>query len=170
MRKFRLLNESEIECRISEISKEGGFLTLLLYKTARTDAALLDEVMGVENWQNDFKAIDGKIYGGIGIKTDNGWIWKWDCGSESMMDAEKGQASDAFKRAGFKFGIGAELYTAPKIRIGADKCQIKRYGDKFKCYDRFIVEKIAYDDIGNISGIAIKNATINQRCFIWQKQ
>ena len=49
MRRFRLLTENEIECRISEIAKNGSFLRLLLYKTARTDAALLDETYGPMN-------------------------------------------------------------------------------------------------------------------------
>lgn len=169
MRAFRLLNESEIECRISEINKQGNGLSLLLYKTARTDAALLDETYGPERWQNDFKMLDGKLYGGIGIKFDNEWIWRWDCGTESNMEAEKGQASDAFKRAGFKWGLGAELYTSPRIYISKERCQIKEYNGKLKCYDSFSVEKIVYDDFGNIIAIAIWNDTINRRAFTWQK-
>lgn len=169
MRAFRLLTESEIECRIAEITKTGAGLSLLLYKTARTDAALLDETFGFEKWQNDFKILDGKLYGGIGIKFDE-WIWRWDCGTESNMEAEKGQASDAFKRAGFKWGIGAELYTSPKIFIPADKCNIKDYNGKLKCYDNFTVEKIKYDDNGNIIAVSIFDVTANERAFVWQKQ
>ena len=130
MRNFRLLMEPEIECRIAEIRKDGRSLSLLLYKTARTDAAMLDEVYGPENWQNDFKILDGKLYGGIGIPFGDQWVWRWDCGTESNMEAEKGQASDAFKRAGFKWGIGAELYTSPRITVPSDKCNIKEYGGK----------------------------------------
>lgn len=170
MRKFRTLTEDEIECRVAEVAKDGKWLTLLLYKTARTDAALLDEVYGPDNWANDFKSVDGKLYGGIGVDTGGGrWIWRWDCGTESNMEAEKGQASDAFKRAGFKLGLGAELYTAPRIKVGADKCNIREYGGKFRCYDTFEVEKIAYDNRGNISGLAILNATTGRRAFVWQR-
>lgn len=167
MRAFRHLNENEIECRIAEIKKDGSRLSLLLYKTARTDAALLDEEY-FEAWQNDFKVIDGKLFGGIGIKVGDEWIWRWDCGTESNMEAEKGQASDAFKRAGFKWGLGAELYTAPQISIPASKCNIKEYGGKLRCYDNFYVEKIAYDDYG-ICGLSIKNGTTGARCFVWQR-
>ena len=110
---FRLLKADEIETRVNQISQKG--LSLLLYKTARTDANLLDETVGPMNWQNDFKLIDGILFGGIGIKTDNEYVWKWDCGVESYTEKEKGRASDAFKRAGFKCGIGRELYTAPFI-------------------------------------------------------
>ena len=53
MRNFRLLNPDEIECRISQVSEKG--VTVLLYKTARTDADLLDETFSPWNWKNDFK-------------------------------------------------------------------------------------------------------------------
>lgn len=168
MRQFRLLRENEIECRIAEVSKNGSGLSLLLYKTARTDAALLDEVYP-GRWQNDFKVIDGKMYGGIGVKLENEWVWRWDCGTESNVEAEKGQASDCFKRAGFKWGIGVELYTAPRIWILADKCTIKGVGGTYRCYDKFSVEKVSYSDQGEMVGLAIRNETKGCRCFVWQR-
>lgn len=169
MRTFRLLKESEIECRVSEIAKNGSYLKLLLYKTARTDASLLDETLGANNWQNDYRVLDGKLYCGIGVRCDGDWVWKWNVGTESNMEAEKGQASDAMKRAGFVLGIGTELYSSPEIKINSDKCSIKEYGGKFKCYDRFSVEKIAYDDNQCITGVAIKNDTTGKRVFVWKK-
>ena len=87
---FRTLRADEIECRINQISEKR--LTLLLYKTARTDASLLDEAFGPERWENDFKLIDGVLYGGIGVDYEgNGhFVWKWDAGVESFTEAEKG--------------------------------------------------------------------------------
>lgn len=168
MRTFRLLNESEIECRISEIAKNGKYLKLLLYKTVRTDAALLDETFGPMNWQNAYREIDGKMYCGISVRSESGeWIWKWNVGTESFTEAEKGQASDAMKRAGFVWGIGAELYSAPELKVPASKCNIKQYGEKFRCYDKFTVEKIAYDDSQNISAISI--LCNGERCLVLQK-
>lgn len=167
MRRFRLLNENEIECRVSEIAKNGQYLKLLLYKTARTDAALLDETYGEDRWQNDYRILDGKLYCGIGVKSESGeWIWKWNVGTESNMEPDKGQASDAMKRAGFVLGIGTELYSSPDIKIPAEHCNIKEYNGKFRCYDKFEVEKIAYDENQDISGIAIK--CNGKRCFVWQ--
>ena len=167
MRLFRLLNEQEIECRVSEIAKNGQYLRLLLYKTARTDSALLDETFSPLGWQNKYEVIDGKMYCSIGVKAENGeWIWKQNVGSESNMEAEKGQASDAMKRAGFVWGIGTELYSAPDIKVPADHCNIKEYGGKYRCYDRFTVEKIVYDDLQRIAAIAIK--CNGKRCFVWQ--
>lgn len=159
MNKFRLLNADEIECRIAQVKPD--YITLLLYKTARTDANLLDETVGEENWENDFKIVDGVLYGGIGIHTDNGTIWKWDAGTESNTEAEKGRASDAFKRAGFKWGIGRELYTAPFIKITSGKCEIKGG----KCYEKFEVSEIAYNEKREIVKLVIINSASRVEVF-----
>lgn len=153
MNMFRLLNADEIECRIAQIKDNG--LSLLLYKTARTDANLLDETVGCENWKNDFKVVDGVLYGGIGIYSEkkDDWIWKWDAGTESNTEAEKGRASDAFKRAGFKWGIGRELYTAPFIWIASGNYTVERG----KCRDSFSVKEIGYNDKGEINRLSIFN-------------
>lgn len=157
---FRKLKANEIECRIQTVKDSG--VSLLLYKTARVDRAILDEHFGAMNWQNDFKVIDGKMYGGIGVryvadvedKDETTWVWKWDCGSESNTEAEKGQASDCFKRAGFKWGIGVELYSAPFIWVsGAGK------------YDKFYVSRIEYDENGDISELEIKNEKTHETAF-----
>ena len=158
MRKFRVLRADEIECRISQIKENG--VQLLLYKTARTDSALLDEVYP-DQWQCDFKALDGKMYGGIGIKIGDEWLWRWDCGSESNMEAEKGEASDAFKRAGFKWGIGTELYSSPFIWVPADRCKI----EKGKCFDRFKVVNIGYDENEKIVELDIDNLSTHKSAF-----
>lgn len=166
---FRLLKESEIECRVKKCTDKGA--VILLYKTARTDMDILDETVGPTNWESDYKEIKGNLYCGIGIRLiDERTAWKWDCGIESREDGDgnqkKGEASDAFKRAGFKWGIGRELYTAPFIFIPADKMNISGS----KTYDTFSVEKISYDEERRISGICIRNDKLNRRCFIWQKQ
>lgn len=154
---MRKLNADEIECRIAQVNASG--CSLLLYKTARVDRAILDEMYTPCGWQNDFKVIDGKMYGGIGVRIedDNGnfeWVWKWDAGTESNTEAIKGEASDCFKRAGFKWGIGVELYTAPFIWINAetvkDDFATKKAGkDVYKLKDKYIkfhVTEIGYSD------------------------
>lgn len=154
MKRFRLLKPDEIECRV-QTCKDNG-VSLLLYKTARTDADLLDETVGAENWENDFKLVDGVLYGGIGVDYGKGLVWKWDAGTESQTESDKGRASDAYKRAGFKHGIGRELYSAPSIWIGSDKCTIKQgKNGKPACFDDFEVAEIRYDDQERISNIRI---------------
>lgn len=167
---FRDLTEKEIECKIATINEKG--LTLLLYKTARTDMQLLDEIVGGYNWKCEYQEIKGNMYCGLSIYDEDKkeWITKWDCGVESAFgDKEKGEASDAFKRAGFKWGIGRELYTSPFIWIGNDKCNIQKRNDKFICYDKFEVGKIQITN-GEITGLAIKNTTTNNRVYVYAKE
>lgn len=162
---FRLLTESDIEVKVKKVTDKG--VVLLLYKTARTDMDLLDEHFGAENWECDYREIKGNLYCGIGAYVGGRLVWKWDCGIESREDGEgnekKGEASDAFKRAGFKWGIGRELYTAPSIFVPASKVTIK---DGRKTFDTFRVEKIGYTGRA-ISGLAIINNTTGKRCFLW---
>lgn len=168
-RMFRALKECEIEVKVKQVRENG--CALLLYKTARTDMDLLDETAGPFNWTCEYREIKGNLYCGIGIKGETGeTVWKWDCGIESRSDGEgnekKGEASDAFKRAGFRWGIGRELYSAPFIWVPADKVNIQNK----RTYDHFSVEKIAYDEeTGDISGLAIRNDKTGKRCFVWQR-
>lgn len=159
---FRLLKANEIEVKVKQV-KENGFVCLL-YKTARTDMDLLDETVGAENWQCEYEEIKGNMYCKIGIKNlDTGeWIWKQDCGIESREDGEgnekKGEASDAFKRAGFKWGIGRELYTSPFIWISSDVVPTKPAGQGWKLADpftKFRVSTIGYDEENNINLLEI---------------
>lgn len=166
---FRPLTESEIEVKVKQVKETG--VCCLLYKNARTDMELLDETVGPEHWRNDYREIKGNLYASISIDIGGDfWIEKWDCGIESRADDEgnqkKGEASDAFKRAGFRWGIGRALYTAPFIWITPDKCNIRGT----HCYDRFSVEKIKYSDDGKrIVGLAIWNDTARKRAFVWKE-
>ena len=129
-----LLKAEDIECRIQQITNKGA--VLLLYKTARVDMRILDEVYGEMNWQRHHEVINGNLFCTISVwdGEKSQWVSKQDVGTESNAEAEKGQASDAFKRAGFAWGIGRELYDAPFIFIQAPI-------DK---YDRFTVKEIKY--------------------------
>lgn len=169
--KFRPLREDEIECRISQIKKDGKGLSLLLYKNARCDMNILDETVGSFNWQRNHSEHKGNAYCSIGINAnykeadkEPNWIWKEDCGSESYTEKEKGEASDSFKRAGFNWGIGRELYTAPFIWIKAANCNLKEYNGKFTCSDRFSVKHIKVEN-GKITQLAIFNEKTKCDCF-----
>lgn len=168
--KKRLLTEGEIEVKVKTVTEKG--VLLLLYKTARTDMDILDELYGADGWTNDYKEIKGVLYAGIGIKqSDGSFLWKWDCGIESREDGgneKKGESSDAFKRAGFRVGIGRELYTAPLIWVSAEKTKIEKdRNGKPACRDRFAVEAIKYDENNNISGLSIINGT-GKHAFVWK--
>ena len=160
---FRLLKANEIECKISNTKKiTTTGIQLLLYKTARTDMDLLDETVGPMQWSCEYKEIKDNMYCGIAITQNDTTTIKWDCGVESAFgDKEKGEASDAFKRAGFKWGIGRELYTSPFIWI--KKTDYTLTGDV--TYDRFEVIKIGYNDEREINELQIKNVNLNRIVF-----
>lgn len=155
---MRYLKAEEIDVKVKQVNANGCLL--LLYKTARVDMAILDEEYGPFKWQSDYKTINGVLYCGIGIQNDKGeWVWKWDCGIESRDNEgmeKKGEASDAFKRAGFKWGIGRELYTSPfiwaKVPTVQNEKGIWQLKDK---YARFSVDSIEYDSTGNITSLVI---------------
>lgn len=127
---FRTLTASDIECRTCNLSPDRKKVKLLLYKDARVDMAILDETVGADRWQRLHEELKGNLYCKVGIKTAEGeWVWKSDCGIESNMEQAKGEASDAFKRACFCWGIGRELYTTPNISI--DLTDKDFFKDKF---------------------------------------
>lgn len=115
---FRTLTAQEIDVRPTD-TKVRGKATLLLYKNARVDMQILDDSVGEFGWQKRYEDLGGKVYCYIGIQhpTTHEWIWKGDCGMESNIDAAKGEASDASKRAAANWGIGRELYNTPKVKI-----------------------------------------------------
>ena len=145
--KFRLLRAEEIDVRVSTVKENG--MSLLLYKDARVDQNILDETVGAENWQRSHELIGNNLYCTVSIydKDKNMWISKQDVGTESKTEAEKGQASDSFKRACFNWGIGRELYTAPFIWVNTGKGIDK--------YTKFKVTDIGYDADGNINQLSI---------------
>ena len=163
--KFRTLNANEIDCRVATISAKG--LSLLLYKDARVDQNILDETVGPMNWQRHHSRDNANCTVALWDEDKRQWIEKEDTGKESFTEAEKGLASDSFKRACFNWGIGRELYSAPFIWIPADGAEIKQGGNgKLQCYDKFAVEKILYDENRNIVALSIRNTTKNTRVFV----
>lgn len=172
--KFRDLRADEIECRIGMVKEKG--LTLLLYKDARCDMNILDETVGEENWQRDHKEYKGNLFCGVSIWNDEKkqWITKWDCGTESYTEKEKGEASDSFKRACVNWGIGRELYTKIFIWIPNYMCAIEETDKKdnygktiYKCNDKFEVIDIKIEN-KRITALTIANAKTGVICFEWE--
>ena len=114
----RPLDISDVDFRVQSINN-GGYATILAYKDARVDMNRLDEVVGPNKWRKEYSVINNQLFCGVSIYDNetSQWVTKWDVGTESFTEAEKGQASDAFKRACFNWGIGRELYDYPMISI-----------------------------------------------------
>lgn len=163
---FRLLKANEIEVRIGQAIKTANWqgVSLLLYKNARVDMDMLDETVKPENWQRTHKEIKGNLYCAVGIKESGEWVWKDDCGTESNTEKEKGEASDAFKRACVNWGIGRELYSAPDIIAS---CELDAAGKKPKVRTEFYVTEIGYDENRkiNLLKIGAKTKTTDEIVF-----
>ena len=165
MNKFRTLTAREIECRIAQV-KPGKGLQLLLYKDARCDQNILDETVGPMNWQRHHSRDNANCTVSIWDEEKGQWISKEDTGTESNTEAEKGLASDSFKRACVNWGIGRELYTSPFIWINASDCNIE--GNR--CNDRFDVVDVAYTESREICGLRIKNEKSGRIVFDMNKK
>jgi len=142
---FRLLKADEIDCRVQQVGK--GYCTVLLYKDARCDMNILDEVVGSMNWQRNHTRDNANCIVSIWDSEKQQWISKEDTGVESNTEKEKGLASDSFKRACFNWGIGRELYTSPHVKIKLSDSEFSESNGKYKLnFISFSVSEIGYTD------------------------
>ena len=125
------LSVKEIDFRIQSINK-GKYATILAYKDARADMNRLDEVVGVLNWKREHTRDNRNCIVSLWCEDKKQWVSKEDTGSESMAEAQKGLASDSFKRACFNLGIGRELYDYPIISIKLNNDEVTEFNGKFK--------------------------------------
>ena len=158
---MRVLKPEEIECRLQSFSDKTA--TFLLYKDVRTDVRVLSETYG-DMWKNEYSEINGNIYCTISIWNDQlkAWISRSNVGTESNIEHEKGQASDAMKRAGFMWGIGTELYTAPQIKVDLTDKDIWNG----KCTLKLSVKEVEITDDHRIRKLVLVDMWGNVR-FIW---
>lgn len=108
----------EIELRIGNVSQGKGF-SLLAYKNSRVDVKRFNEVFGAKWYPKYHYDEKGLLVCTIYVYDDEiqQWIGREDVGIESYTEKEKGSYSDALKRAGFRWGVGPELYKMPFIWI-----------------------------------------------------
>ena len=158
---MRKLLPHEIDVRVGATSARTKKGMLLLYKDSRCDMAVLDETFGANKWQSRYERIEDVLFCSIGVYNEeiNDWVWKQSNGIESQgtgnddPNNKKGEASDAFKRAGFMWGIGRELYEWKDLWVSYDK-------DKDK-YERFTVKEISYNENGKPKDLVIVNKSGN---------
>ena len=154
---IRTLRADEIECRVQQV--KGNGCVLLLYKDARCDMRILDEVFGIDGWEREHQVVNGNLYCTVRVWSEkrNQWISKQDVGTESNTEKQKGEASDSFKRACFNIGIGRELYSAPFTWITLNKEEISEKNGKYTLNYKvkFSVKEIEYDEHREISKLVI---------------
>lgn len=113
----------DIEWRIQQAGEKNGkkWAMVLAYINNRAIMDRLDEVFGVEGWQNEYQFMpDGGIVCGIKAKVkkpgyvgddeSHEWIIKYDGADKTSIEATKGGLSNSMKRAAVQWGIGRYLY------------------------------------------------------------
>lgn len=110
------LSMNQIDFRVQSINT-GRYVTILAYKDARVDMQRLDDVVGPLGWKRRHLRDNHNCVVSIFDAESNQWISKEDTGTESNAEAQKGLASDSFKRACVNWGIGRELYDYPLIKF-----------------------------------------------------
>lgn len=151
--KIRTLRADEIDVRVGTV-KDGKGISFLLYKDARCDMSILDEVFGPMNWKREHTRDNANCIVSIWDDDKKAWVSKEDTGTESNTEKEKGLASDSFKRACFNWGIGRELYSAPFIWIATPNTNDLKY-EKLK------VLQVHYNDKREIMQLTIADSKGN---------
>ena len=147
-----LKKEMPFKWRVQSIKDWGA--DCVAYIDARDVQDKLDEVCGAAFWQCKYSEHKGNLFCSIGIDVDKDgtcWTWKSDCGTESNVEKQKGEASDAFKRAAVMWGVGIFLYSKKIIRLDVIKKNGKNvpafngnalYGDKITDACNYTLEQL----------------------------
>jgi hypothetical protein len=145
-------------------SAKNGRATIVSYIDSRQVQDRLDEVVGAANWQDDYKIIDGNLFCGIAINVgaENGrdlWVTKTDVGTESNVDKEKGEVSDAFKRAAVKWGIGRFLYSLGIITL---KTKVHTNGKEYPCKDDGVTILWSVDELTEYCKLVVASGELDR--------
>lgn len=165
------LTIDQIEFRVQSINK-GGYATILAYKDARVDMQRLDDVCTPLGWKREHLLNNANCIVSIWCKESGQWIGKEDTGTQSNTEAQKGLASDSFKRACFNWGIGRELYDYPVIQVKLNQNEFTVSGDKAKAtWNLKIKEWLWYSEFtdGKLTFLAAKDDSDGLR-FKWGKR
>ena len=107
------------EVKFKPQAVKGNRALALAYVDVRAIMDRLDNVLGVENWQDHYQLLpDNSVMCRLRLRIGDRWITKTDVGGPSEQpdggDRLKAAFSDALKRAAVKFGIGRYLYRLPQ--------------------------------------------------------
>lgn len=112
----------EIKWRIGATNNDKSKGIALAYITSRAVMDRLDKVVGGINWQDEITSLEnGKTMCKLSVRINDEWITKTGVAGETNIEAAKGGASDALKRAAVKFGIARYLYHLPTTWVDLDK-------------------------------------------------
>lgn len=116
----------DLEWRLQRVVEAKELGIAVPYVTNRAIMSRLDDVVGPENWYNDFKPWHGAggkeaQLCGISIRYGDGFITKWDGAEDSDIEPIKGGLSDSMKRAAVQWGIGRVLYNMDVVFVDVEK-------------------------------------------------
>ncbi len=122
-------NPSFVKWRIGQVSKDGSKATAFAYLDAREVYKRLDDVCGVGGWQDKIIEIKDGFICELSILIDGNWVTKTDAADFTDMEAIKGGASSALKRAAAVWGVGRYLYYLPPVWVKTRVLYTKKNGD-----------------------------------------
>lgn len=110
-----------ISWRVGSTTKDKSRGLALAYIDARDVMDRLDRVMGVA-WQCRYPLAEGHLLiCEISLYIGGQWVTRANGAGDTQVEAEKGKASDAFKRAAVLWGIGRYLYDLPDVWVEIDQ-------------------------------------------------
>ena len=118
---------ADLEWRLQQTFEDKKRGLAVPYVTARAIQNRLDDVVGPENWYNEYKPWHGTgkkeaQICGISIYFEGrGFITKWDGAEDSNVEPIKGGLSDSMKRAAVQWGIGRVLYNIGEVFVDIEQ-------------------------------------------------
>lgn len=157
---FRTLEAHEIDCKATVVENK---VEIVLHSKAATCTKLLNEIVGVMNWEKEYTSGNKNCIVRIWDKDKNMWVSKEDCGGPlTDVEGHKGQASNGFKRVcALGWGLGIELYSQPEIRIAMTDDNTIYDSKGFIVKEKYSVKEIAYDEERNITKCVIVDSEGN---------
>lgn len=113
----KLKDEIKYKYKVQTSNSYGS--TLVAYIDARDVMNVLDDVVGPENWTNDYRYIGSQMMCRIGIRTSEGWVYKEDGGTTGQFEKDKSLISDSLKRCSVLWGISRFLYDLQLFKISS---------------------------------------------------
>jgi hypothetical protein len=123
----------EIKFKVQAVVNNQKNCLVIAFIDARCVMDRLDEVVGVDGWEDHYEMLDGgSALCRLRIRLGGTWVTKEDVGGESGQpdqgDKTKSAISDALKRAAVKFGIGRYLYRSKPQYMEYDQQKRKYVG------------------------------------------
>ena len=143
----------EIEWRVLRVSKKKPVAQVAAYVDSRAIQKRLDEVIGRENWQNEFVTVAGNKNDetthicklSIYYKERSEWISKSDGAGCTDVEPIKGGLSNAFKRSASMWGIGRYLYELKNVWAEIDEYKCigqHEYPELERKYSQFLKDRL----------------------------